>query len=227
MDLVARAQRRGSDVAAGLRFVPRLPSFLRRPFTIEEARATLRRRLEHRGADFLWLARRAIYEHAASPYRALLNLAGCEYGDLERMVTQDGVEATLRTLYHSGVYLSVEEFKGRRPVVRGQSFLDTDVIRVLEEVLPARFGGALTDYQLVEEEGDDGRPAIRLLVSPSVGPLDPALVVEAFLTAVAPPSSPTVMMGQIWRDAGVVRVERRAPLTTDFGKVLHLHVRRP
>jgi hypothetical protein len=35
----------------------------------------------------------------------------------------------------------------------GMTFLDTNVIRVLEEVLPARFGGAPTDYQLVEDEG--------------------------------------------------------------------------
>src|SRR3990172_8887397 len=40
----------------------------------------------------------------------------------------------------------------------GISFLDTDVIRVIEEVLPARFGGAPTDYQLLEDEADDGRP---------------------------------------------------------------------
>src|SRR5262249_44513834 len=40
----------------------------------------------------------------------------------------------------------------------GMTFLDTDVIRVLEEVLPARFGGGPTDYQLVEEDGADGQP---------------------------------------------------------------------
>src|SRR5262249_47784638 len=34
----------------------------------------------------------------------------------------------------------------------GMTFLDVDVIRVLEEVLPARFGGGPADYQLVEEE---------------------------------------------------------------------------
>jgi hypothetical protein len=38
----------------------------------------------------------------------------------------------------------------------GMTFLDTDLIRVLEEVLPARFGGAPTDYQLVEEEAEEG-----------------------------------------------------------------------
>src|SRR5262249_41055382 len=46
----------------------------------------------------------------------------------------------------------------------GMTFLDSDVIRVLDEILPARFGGGPTDYQLVEDEGADGRPRIRLLV---------------------------------------------------------------
>jgi hypothetical protein len=55
----------------------------------------------------------------------------------------------------------------------GITLLDVDVVRVLEEVLPARFGGAPTDYQLVERpDGADGRPEVRLLVSPALGPLD-------------------------------------------------------
>jgi hypothetical protein len=41
----------------------------------------------------------------------------------------------------------------------GMTFYDTDVIRVLETALPARFGGGPTDYQLVEEETEFGRPA--------------------------------------------------------------------
>lgn len=43
----------------------------------------------------------------------------------------------------------------------GMTFLDTDIIRVLEEEMPARFGGAPTDYQLLEEEADDGQPRLR------------------------------------------------------------------
>ena len=38
----------------------------------------------------------------------------------------------------------------------GMTFFDSDVIRVLEEKLPARFGGGPIDYQLVEDEGPDG-----------------------------------------------------------------------
>ena len=35
----------------------------------------------------------------------------------------------------------------------GMTFVDTDVVRVLEEVLPRRFGGGPIDYQLIEDEG--------------------------------------------------------------------------
>ena len=48
-------------------------------------------------------------------------MAGCEYGDLERLVSQNGVEGTLRILYRRGVYLTVDEFKGRRPAKRGSA----------------------------------------------------------------------------------------------------------
>lgn len=115
-----------ADIRAGFRLLRRLPAFLRRPVTAEEARATLRDRLERREADFLALARRLIYGHAASPYRALLRMAGCEYGDLERLVRTDGPEGALAALAARGVYLTVDEFKGRRPVVRGSTRIVLD-----------------------------------------------------------------------------------------------------
>jgi hypothetical protein len=60
---------------------------------------------------------------ASQVYRHLFDWAGCEYGDVERMVLNDGPEATLRSLLHAGVYLSVEEMKGHKPAVRGSRSL--------------------------------------------------------------------------------------------------------
>jgi hypothetical protein len=105
----------------------------------------------------------------------------------------------------------------------GMTFLDADVTRVLEDTLPARFGGSPADYQLVEDEGPDGRPRLRLLVHPAVGPVDPRAVAEAFLAALGPAGGAAGIMTQVWRDAGLVTVERDAPRTTMSGKVLHLH----
>jgi hypothetical protein len=105
----------------------------------------------------------------------------------------------------------------------GMTFLDTDLIRVLEEVLPSRFGGGPTHYQLVEEEGPDGRPLLRLLVHPAVGSVDPEAVADAFLSAAGAGPGASHVMELVWRAAGVLRVERLAPLMTATGKILHLH----
>jgi hypothetical protein len=105
----------------------------------------------------------------------------------------------------------------------GMTFLDADVARVLEEVLPARFGGGPLDYQLVEAETDDGLPSLTLLVHPAIGPLDQSDVAEAFLAAIARGSATEQVMALQWRQAGLPRVERRAPHATSTGKVLHLH----
>src|SRR5437764_460918 len=102
------------DIAVGASFLLSLPSFLRRPITPEWARTILRRRLERREADWLdWLGR-AVYRNARSPYRQLLRSVGCEYGDLQKLVGQEGVEGALHVLYRRGVYLTIDEFKGRK-----------------------------------------------------------------------------------------------------------------
>lgn len=99
----------------------RLPSYLRHPVQPAEARAILHQRFERRGRDFTALVRQTVYQNPASPYRELLGLAGCEYGDLERLVNLEGVEGALQALGRRGVYLTVDELKGRRPAVRGSA----------------------------------------------------------------------------------------------------------
>jgi hypothetical protein len=107
----------------------------------------------------------------------------------------------------------------------GITFFDTDVIRVLEEVLPKRFGGGPTDYQLVEEETISGNPCLRLLVDPSIGPVEDAVVADAFLDAIGEGSGGPRVAELVWREAGVLQVERREPERTRSGKILHFHVR--
>lgn len=107
------------DLAVGARFLRDLPGFLRRSLTIAEAREVVRERLRSREARFLGLVREAVYASPASPYRVLLERAGCEPGDLARVVRERGVEGALRSLVDEGVYLTVDELKRRRPVVRG------------------------------------------------------------------------------------------------------------
>jgi hypothetical protein len=106
-------------VARNSRLLFHLPDFLRRPLSIAEARQILQQRLERREDDFLMLFRLAVIKNPASPYNALLRHAGCELGDVERLVGREGLEGALQELFHAGVYLTTDEYKGRRPAVRG------------------------------------------------------------------------------------------------------------
>ena len=105
----------------------------------------------------------------------------------------------------------------------GMTFFDSEIVQALEDVLPRRFGGGPADYQLVEQEGPDGRPTLRLLVHPAVGSVEPAAVAEAFLSALGAGSGAERIMTMQWRQAQLVHVERRAPISTAGGKILHLH----
>jgi hypothetical protein len=110
----------------------------------------------------------------------------------------------------------------------GVTFLDTDVIRVLEDVLPGRFGGTPLDYQLLEEETDEGDPRLRLLVHPRLEPLDEQAIVDAFLSGLGTATSMAPLMVRLWREIDILRVERRPPSVTASGKILHFHSsRRP
>jgi hypothetical protein len=113
---VTRAAR---DVLAGARFLTAVPGMLWRPIYPPRARRVVRERVERRATDFVALVRRLIVANPTSPYARLLGAAGCEAGDVERLVTREGLEPALAALFRAGVYLTVDELKGRRPVVRG------------------------------------------------------------------------------------------------------------
>jgi len=79
------------QITAYARFAVGLRRYLHEPATAELGREAIGRLLLERESSFLTLVRRAVYENERSPYLALLQMAGCEYGDLERMVRSDGI----------------------------------------------------------------------------------------------------------------------------------------
>jgi len=105
----------------------------------------------------------------------------------------------------------------------GMTVLDFDAVRILEELLPRRFGGAAGDYQLVEDETADGKPQLSLLVSPSAGEVDTEAVARGFLELVKSGSPTLELMGRVWQEAGMLQVIRAAPLRTPTGKLLPIH----
>ena len=105
----------------------------------------------------------------------------------------------------------------------GMHFVGTELLRLLDEVLPQRFGGAATDYQLVEEEVG-GLPKISLVVSPSVGEIDEAQLVRVALETLGSARRGADLMAGFWSHAETLRVVRREPYATRGAKVLSLHI---
>jgi hypothetical protein len=112
----------GSDLKAArgmLSLVAGLREFFREPVTLEKAKEEIRRALETREQRFLDLVKSHVYDREASPYLKLLRLVGCDFGDLQTHVRRHGLEKTLEKLAAEGVYLTQDEFKGKKEVVRG------------------------------------------------------------------------------------------------------------
>jgi hypothetical protein len=57
-----------------------------------------------------------------------------------------------------------------------------------------------------------------------VGPLDTRAVADAFLTAIGQSSAVARLTELLWREAGVLSVDRRVPESGNSGKILHVHV---
>ena len=107
-----------SQARARARYLAGLPSFLRAHPSPESCRRTVGDQLARRSESLLAILERAVYANPGSPYRALLLHAGAELGDVSRMLAELGVEPTLSRLHEAGVGLSIDEFKGRVPIVR-------------------------------------------------------------------------------------------------------------
>jgi len=111
----------------------------------------------------------------------------------------------------------------------GVTFVGTDFVGIVEEKLPALFGGRSTDYQLVEEEDAAGIPRLRLLVSPRLGPVDERAVANTFLKLLlgAEDRGWAQAGTEMWRQSGTVQVVREIPLATAGGKILPFHLMKP
>ena len=106
----------------------------------------------------------------------------------------------------------------------GVTFIGTDFQKIIEEVLPWRFGGRITDYQVVEQSDKHGISRITLIVSPHVGEIDEQEVVNTFLKELGSQSEMNMIFSKIWSQASSIQVERRLPHTTPAGKIFPFHL---
>ena len=110
----------------------------------------------------------------------------------------------------------------RKLTSEGVTLVGLDIECILQETLPARFGGSALDYQLVEEEDRDSLTRLSLLVSPSVDLPDESVVVEALLQMLRDASGAADQVQAHWRQAGALRLKRQEPIWSTREKLLPL-----
>jgi hypothetical protein len=149
--------------------------------------------------------------------KILLNAESDDYGVVERRSCGCPLEEVGLT-EHLRAIRSFQKLTGE-----GVSLLAGEMVNILEEVLPARFGGSPLDYQLLEEEDDEGFTRISLLVHPRVGIRDNREVVDVVLAAMSKSSAMADVARNIWEQSGTFRVRREEPVWTGRGKLMSLH----
>jgi hypothetical protein len=100
------------------RYASGLSAFFRDTVSFDESRKRLISSLERREQSLLDTLRRGVWQNSASPYLPLFRRAGIEYADLEALVHREGVDRSLSELLNAGVYVTLDEFKGKKPIIR-------------------------------------------------------------------------------------------------------------
>jgi hypothetical protein len=114
----------------------------------------------------------------------------------------------------------------RKLTGEGMTLIGTDMIRILEDDLPQRFGGSPLDYQLLEEEDERGFTRLSIVVSPDVAIANESDVVDIVLKALESAGHAGALSRTIWGQAGTLRVRRMKPVWTKRGKLMPLHMER-
>jgi hypothetical protein len=105
----------------------------------------------------------------------------------------------------------------------GMQFLASDILSLVEEILPDHFGGHPTDYQLVEEQ-IEGLPKVSIIISPNVGQVNASEVVDTVIEHLGSHKGGYEMMANCWRQGQTLQVVRGEPHHTFTGKILPLHI---
>jgi hypothetical protein len=152
--------------------------------------------------------------------KLMLNVETDDYGVVEARPCGCPLAAAGLTEHIRGIQ-SFSKLTGE-----GVTLVGTDLVRILEEVLPARFGGGPLDYQILQEEDDSGLTRLSLLVNPRVELRDEAAVIETVLQSLGRGSVAGSLTEAAWRQAKILRVKRMSPIWTPRGKLMPIHVAR-
>jgi hypothetical protein len=154
---------------------------------------------------------------ASSP-KILINVENDDYGLIEQRRCGCPLEACGFTDHLRHVR------SARKLTGEGMTLVGTEMERILDDVLPARFGGGPLDYQLLEEEDERGMTRLTLLVSPDIRLPSDQAVVDAVLDGLGDGTDAADIARAHWRQAKTLRVRRVAPIWTGRGKLMPLHL---
>jgi hypothetical protein len=151
--------------------------------------------------------------------KILLNVESDDHGIVEERSCGCPL-GELGYIYHLREIRSFGKLTGE-----GVTLVGSEMVRILEEVLPARFGGSPLDFQLVEEEDEQGLSRLTLLVSPRLSIDGEEQVVSTVLEALGRSSPAADIARAFWHQTGTFRVKRTEPVWTNRGKLLPIRVR--
>jgi hypothetical protein len=149
----------------------------------------------------------------------LLNVEIDDFGVMERRACGCPLE-------EAGFHTHLRRIRSYRKLTgEGVTLVGSDMIRILEEVLPAAFGGDPHHYQLHEQEDGDGFTRLVLVVDPRIELKSEDAARQVVLESLARGSGMEDFARALWQMAGSLRVERRATEWTARGKYPPLVVR--
>jgi len=152
--------------------------------------------------------------------KLLLNVQIDDYG----VVEQRGCGCEFAA---NGYSTHVRQIRSYSKLVgEGITLMGDEIVRILEEVLPARFGGSPLDYQLLEEEDERGFTRLNLTISPRVPIGNEQEIIEVMHHALRQSSPAGDTVRSVWQAAGAIQIKRQEPVVTATGKVLPLHIPR-
>jgi hypothetical protein len=109
--------------------------------------------------------------------------------------------------------------RGISKVVAGGVTVPGEVFeRLVDQVLPARFGSGPIDYQFSEQE-KGGQPLVLLRIAPRVGPVDEPAVIRTVVAALTE-TEPGRMALDVWSPTNALCIERIDPVAARSGKLM-------
>ena len=150
--------------------------------------------------------------------KIMLNVESDDYGVIENRACGCPLESYGFTDHLRDIH-SFRKLTGE-----GVTLVGSEMVYILEEVLPNRFGGSPLDYQLSEEEDEQGLTRLSLIINPKVEIKEEKEVIGVVLEALKRTSVSADLAQAIWSQAQTIKIKRMEPIWTARGKLMTLHL---